>query len=311
MKKIASLLLFGAAMMASAAPSFAADIIEEPPVIIEPQPPVVVQAAGGWYIRGDVDYGMMRTSGVDYDVLSSISSFDTNKLKGSFSVGAGVGYQFSDHFRADWTLTHHFKSSFDGSTSGVCLESADGGLTSTLTGSCVSADTSSVSIYALMANAYVDLGNYHGFTPYVGAGIGGAHVAWGDLTNVATCTPSVGTNQCSDGAGGWGAAGGAVTQTAYVHKGISDWRFAYALHAGASYDLMANLKLDAGYSWTHINGGDMFRFQGLAPVHADGTGVMGKDRGINIHEVRLGLRYQFGGYSAGGSSSYDAGPVYK
>ena len=37
-------------------------------------------------------------------------------------------------------------------------------------GSCTSADSSSYSMLILMANAYADLGKYHGITPYVGAG---------------------------------------------------------------------------------------------------------------------------------------------
>lgn len=310
MKKLATLLLIGASFAVSAHSALAADIIEPP--VIEAPAPVVVQSVGGWYIRGDIDYGALRTKGIDYDVLTSIKSFDSAKLKGSFSLGGGIGYQFTDHFRADLTLNHHFKAGFRGSTSGACLETADGGVTSTLTGSCVSSDIASVSIYTLLANAYADLGNYNGFTPYVGAGIGGAHVAWSDLTNTATCTPSVAVNQCSDGAGGWGTAGGAVTQTSYTHKGISGMRFAYALHAGFSYDLMANLKLDTGYSWTHINGGDMFRYKGMAPGHIDDTGVMGRDRGIDIHEVRVGLRYQFGGATRSFDSGGYAEPaVYK
>jgi opacity protein-like surface antigen len=311
MKKIAHLLLLGASFAATAAPAFAADIIEEPPVVVEQAPPpVVVEAANGWYIRGDVDYAMLKTKGIDYDVLTGSAAFDTAKFKGSFSAGAGLGYQFSDHFRADWTLTQHFKTGFEGSTSGSCGE-VDPVTGFALTGTCVSSDTAKVSVLALMANAYADLGNYHGFTPYVGAGIGGAHVNWSDLTNTATCTPSTATAQCED-QGTLGTAGAPYTYS-YVHKGISDWRFAYALHAGVSYDLMANLKLDAGYSWTHVNGGDMFRFKGLAN-HLDDTGVMGKDRGINIHEARIGVRYLFGGGHHGGGyepAGYTDGPVYK
>jgi opacity protein-like surface antigen len=315
MKKIASLLLVGAAFASYCAPVLAADLPpEEPPVVID-NPPVVVEAAGGWYIRGDVDYGLMRTKGIDYDVLTSMKTFDNADLKGAFSVGGGIGYQLTDHFRTDFTLDYHLKSNLKGSTSGNCVEwdgvtvDALGNPVATETGSCVSSDNSSVRIITAMANAYVDLGNYHGFTPYVGAGIGGAHVAWDKLTNIATCTPSVATQQCSDGASGWGAAGGTVTQTAYDHQGISGMRFAWALAAGASYDLSSNLKLDAGYRWTHINGGDMFRFKGLTN-HADDIGVMGKDRGINIHEARIGLRYQFGGGMHHGGG-YDSGPVYK
>ena len=35
-----------------------------------------------------------------------------------------------------------------------------------------------MSALLLLANAYVDIGTWHGVTPYVGAGIGGAHIKW-------------------------------------------------------------------------------------------------------------------------------------
>lgn len=288
MKKLLSALVLGISFAGSA---IAADLIE-PPVIEAPQPVYEAPQMGGWYIRGDVDYGMLSTKGVDYDVLTGSASFNSAKLKGAFSAGAGIGYQVNDYFRTDLTLNYHFKSAFRGSTSGFCNETPVGGGPATNTAGCVSSDVASASVYTLLANAYADLGHYSGFTPYVGAGIGGAHVSWSDLTNTATCTATTG-NVC-------------VPTVAYTHKGISSMRFAYALHAGASYDISSNLKLDAGYSWTHVNGGDMFRYKGLVN-HVDDTGVMGRDKGINIHEVRVGLRYQFGGSSAGCCG----GPVYK
>lgn len=292
MKQLLSALLIG---MSFGSAATAADLIE-PPIIDAPEPMVQVEQAGGWYIRGDVDYGQLNTKGIDYDVLTGSASFDTAKLKGSFSAGAGIGYQINDYFRTDLTFTSHFKSNFTGSTSGFCPETPAGGGAPTFTAACVSSDISSASVYTLMANAYADLGTFSGFTPYVGAGIGGAQVKWGDLTNTATCTPTAGGAVC-------------LPTVPYVHKGISEMRFAYALHAGVSYDLMANLKLDTGYTWTHVNSGEMFRFKGLAN-HIDDTGVMGRDRGINIHEVRVGLRYQFGG-ATHVASNCCGGPVYK
>ena len=104
------------------------------------------------------------------------------------------------------------------------------------------------------------VGNFSGFTPYVGAGIGGAHIKWDDLKN----------------------DNGVIT----IHKGAKNWRFAYALMAGASYCLTDQLKLDAGYRFSHINGGKMFEY--------NNGGGPGYDRGFNTHEVRAGLRYQFG-----------------
>src|SRR5258707_557319 len=95
----------------------------------------------------------------------------------------------------------------------------------------------------------------------VGAGIGGARVKWDDVRD---------------------------PNTTEFNPGVSSWRFAYALMAGASYCLTDKLILDAGYRFSHIQGGRMFEWD----ASSSGPGF---DRGINTHEVRGGLRYQFGG----------------
>jgi len=131
-------------------------------------------------------------------------------------------------------------------------------------------------VFLLLANAYVDLGTYNGFTPYVGAGIGGAYVKWDELTNTTR-----------DGS--------------FKHEGGGDWRFAYAAMAGVSYCLTENALLDVGYRFSHINGGKMFGY-------AVGAGP-GYDDGFNTHEVRGGLRWQFGGSSCADPVVYQPEPV--
>ena len=239
------------------APAFAADYVEPAPL---PEP---LPAYGGWYIRGDLDYHWSDFRGADYatygvtccgEPLPGTGSFDSGELDGAFSLGAGVGYQINDYLRTDLTADYWFDADFDGSTTGVC-----GAVV------CSSTDTSTMSAWLLLANAYADLGTYYGFTPYVGAGIGGAHVKWDDLHNTI----------------------GTVTT---VHDGSENWRFAWAVMAGTSYCLTDNVKLDVGYRFSHINGGRMF---GLAPNGPGGAGP-GFDDGFNTHEVRGGLRYDFG-----------------
>ncbi|MER9582251.1 outer membrane protein [Mesorhizobium sp. M0276] len=240
-----------------AGPLFAADLPE--PVVEEAPPPAVYEQpveVGGWYIRGDIDYHKSTLRGIDYmtytvdpcncTVIPGSKSFDFGKLKGGFSLGAGVGYKINDHFRTDLTADYWFKSNFNGGTSDI---------------NGTSTEVSKMSALLLLANAYVDLGTYSGITPYVGAGIGGARVKWDTVYDPNT------------------------TET---NPGASNWRFAYALMAGASYCLTDKIILDAGYRFSHIQGGRMFEWD----VSSSGPGF---DRGINTHEVRGGLRYQFGG----------------
>lgn len=293
MKMFARLLLAGAAFASLSAPLLAADLPpEEPPIVVEP--PVYVESAGGWYIRGDVDYSLMRLRGAQYHAGGGLNTFTTAESDNTFSFGGGLGYQITNHFRADLTAEYEFSSDFRGSTTGDCTVAGN------QPGSCTSVDTSSHSMLLVMANAYADLGNFHGFTPYVGAGLGLAHVRWQELSNVATCTSA--PADCDTGLPGYAgdATTGSYTET---HVGNGSFRAAWSLMAGASYDISSNLKFDAGYKFTHVNGGAMFDYA------VAGNGTQGYDNGFNLHSVRAGLRYQFGG--GGSHRSYDSGPVYK
>ncbi|PSM19036.1 MULTISPECIES: outer membrane protein [Nitratireductor] len=256
MTKPARLTLFGALLLGSATAVSAADFYD-PPVVEAPPPPVVYEEvdSGGWYIRGDIGYHWSSFKDADYVTYSppGYGSFDFGDLRGAWSFGAGVGYQANKYFRTDLTLDYWAKSEFTGQTSGIC-----GGLP------CQSVDETSYSALVLLANAYAEFGSWKGITPYVGAGIGGARIKWDDLRNTV---------------------GGVTT----VHEGTDEWRFAWALMAGASYCLTDNVLLDAGYRFTRVNGGRMFEY---APIAGPGF-----DEGIDVHEVRGGLRYQFGGSS--------------
>ncbi|MCT8997946.1 outer membrane protein [Chelativorans intermedius] len=272
-----------AAAFAVATSAHAADLYEPPAVT----PPTVIEkpvATGGWYLRGDLNYHWSKLRGSEYITYGCCGvvdpgsdDFDTTDLDGAFSLGAGVGYQMSPYLRADFTADYWFDSDFRGTTSGTC-----GGVP------CTSTDESSYSALLLMANAYVDLGTYQGVTPYVGAGLGGAYVSWDDLTNAI------------DGGG------------STVHRGASNWRFAWSVMAGASYCLTENLQLDAGYRFTQIEGGRMFDY-------ANGVGP-GFDHGFNVHEARAGLRYSFGNGNVNCAvpqvvayepPAYEYEPVYK
>ncbi|MEL6967868.1 MAG: outer membrane protein [Pseudomonadota bacterium] len=273
--------LIAAGLMTGAAS--AADLLVDPPVIEAPE----VKTTSGWYLRGDISYDMSSMDEPHYSVpgAGGVVQFDTAALEESFNLGIGIGYQINEYFRVDLTGDYVFEAGFRGSTSGTCPDpnAGDG-----LPGSpCVSDDSASVHKFKMLANAYVDLGHFNGFTPYVGAGIGGAYVTWGDLTNQSNCTtgdPLV-YSACPDAPEGYTATGTGSTRTD-VHGGGSSWRFAYALHAGASYSLTKSTKLDFGYTYSNIAGGDMFDW-------LDGSGTQGYDKGFDEHVIRAGLRYHF------------------
>ncbi len=253
-------LLLGAAFAVAAGQAMAADITYEPPIVEAPPvyeaPPVEIAHAGGWYIRGDIDYHAPMWRGGDYfinAVPTQTLPFTSGSLRPAFSVGGGIGYQASKYFRADFTADYWFRSTFTGTTGSAC-------------GTCF--DSSAMSALVLMANAYVHFGKWGRWSPYVGAGIGGAHVTWDNISN----TLPDGTN--------------------ISHPGASSWRFAYAAMAGTTVCLTNKLDLDVGYRYTNIASGAMFG--------NDGTVGPGFDRGFGVHEGRAGLRYKFGGGGRGG-----------
>lgn len=273
MLKLRSGVLLAAVAGLTAGSAQAADLYQ-PEVVMPPAEPVYVEPAPevgvSWYIRGDVGYSVNDLRGVHFIQGTGTpgltgSRFTTAVLDNSWLVGGGVGVNISRHLRADLTFDYLTESKFRGSTTGDC---SIGG---TYGNPCTSADSASMSAFVVLANAYVDIGTWHGITAYAGAGIGGAHVKWSRLANV------IGPGYDQSGT--------------TFHRGATTTRFAYALTAGASYCLTDSLELDASYRYTRVSGGYMFNYAN--------NGGPGWDRGLNSHAVRAGLRYSFGG--AGGS----------
>ncbi|WP_242217835.1 outer membrane protein [Shinella zoogloeoides] len=266
-----------AAVLLTGTSGYAADMYE-PQVIEAPVQETVVET-GGWYLRGDAGWSYNKLRGAHYFQGSNKvdQDFHTARLKGGFLIGGGVGYQITDHLRTDVTLDYMFKSNFRGSTKGEC------GFDSSL--SCTSRDVASLTALSLLANAYVDIGHYGVFTPYVGAGIGGTYVRWADLVNTS----------CADN--------GTGCDNTMTHRGRSGWRFTYALMAGTAIDLTCNLKADVGYRFRHVTKGDMFGYME--------KGGPGYDKGFYSHEARAGLRYSFNGCETATYIPPADIPVYK
>ncbi|MCO6404877.1 outer membrane beta-barrel protein [Aurantimonas endophytica] len=268
----------------------AADIIEEP-IYVEPPVPVyeepVKENYSGWYIRGDAGYLFSSTGSGDYRVFGEEGSryhYDELKLKGSYTVGAGVGYRVAEHFRADLSLDY-YDLDIDGRSD--CPSYVGFG--------CYYNDSSSADVWTAMANAYVDLPYFGPIAPYFGAGLGFAHVSYGKMTN-EICNPTCGVEGNFIG----------------YHDGEDSWRFASSLMAGASVDLTKQLKLDVGYRYTRVFEGDAFGYDQVDSAFG-ARGVQGRDDGFNLHAVRAGLRYEFGsgGFGKGKEPVYAAAPAYE
>jgi opacity protein-like surface antigen len=280
MTRCSKIMLAAAALSLSwLAPAEAADY--EPQVVMnQPDQFVPVEVGNGWYLRGDVGYAVTRSMGdVDYRTFDIVGGtytsggLDRAELDSGMTYGIGFGYTFNPWLRADITLDG-FNTDLNGRVAST--DPCDGAPAGT---TCNTTGAGSVTTLSLMANGYVDLGTYVGFTPYVGAGAGMSRVKWGNFSENTYCVDGAGT-----------CAAPALLGTTR-HSGKTDYRFTYALMAGLAYDISQNLKLDIGYKYTHVGGGDTFNWD-TASAAAGATGTQGHDDGFSSQEVRVGLRYE-------------------
>jgi len=256
-----------------AAPALAFDL---PPPVEAPEYTGTISGVSGWYIRGDLGYNASLDAGTpSWDHYNAGKNsyqnvtFDSARLDGNFNLSTGAGYQFNDYFRTDLTLDY-FKTDFEGKSTrnGPCSAAQLAGT------KCGYNHTDSLASLGLLANAYVDLGTVWGFTPYVGAGAGVASVDWKGMTTSKYCVGK----DCVK-----------VANKDEETTGLESWRFTYALMAGVSYDVAARTKLDFGYRYANIAGGDMTDYS-EADQKKGAKNPKGKDDGIGRHEIRMGLR---------------------
>ena len=247
------------------AAAFAADFL--PPAPMMPPPPPV-EVGGGWYLRGDVGVGLMELrKTVAVDASSPSAAYDYNRVQDHISdqvfVGGGVGYQFNPWLRADLTGEYRTHSDWrfiaEDRTDG-----ASGGYNLT---------TGKFASVVGLANLYVDAGTWYGVTPYVGAGVGVAHHMFNSVTD-----QGLGTY-----VGGFGY-GPQKDRT----------NLAWALHAGLSYAVTPNLKLDFGYRYLNM-GEARTGVVGCLPECNPSLKTIYKVTDIQSHDFKIGMRWMLGG----------------
>jgi opacity protein-like surface antigen len=274
MGSLKTLAMAGVVLAGATTVAAAADLRGHAPIGLPP-PPVAMPIAesSGWYLRGDIGVGMVDGRKFNYSDNDPAFDFTSKQFDPQFFTGVGVGYQFNSWFRADLTAEYRFASRM---TAHDRYFAAGG----PAPGDFVSGTNvlrSRLSSWVVMANGYLDLGTWHGLTPYIGAGAGYAskHVAAG--TDIGT-NYNIQNNVVS---GGYG--------TATFGSGTKSG-FAWALMAGVSADVSQNLKLDVGYRYLNLGKIQSGAFS-CCP------GVTLENKNIDSHEVRVGLRWMFGGPS--------------
>jgi opacity protein-like surface antigen len=231
---------FAVAALAAAASATAqaADVRAPMPPPIQSAPATIEEYASGWYLRGDIGYRMNTTSGA----TAFLGPVPTDaRIEDSYMFGGGFGYKLR-WFRTDLTVDYGTITKFHASTPAL----ADDYL-------------ARMDSFTILANGYLDLGTWSGFTPYVGGGIGGALLQVQDFQRTLAAT------------------------SVQVPHG-SRWNLAWAAMAGVGYNLSSNFLVDLGYRY--ISMGDV----------QSGIDFFGNSLtldGLASHEFRIGVRYMF------------------
>ncbi len=275
-----------AGLTLAATPASAADLFGTAPPLTYPatQGPTAVEVGSNWYVRGDL--------GISFDdaptiSLSSISTpppgyygaplpvyAGTDMHSTDFTGGVGFGYRFNNYLRLDATWDYRTGPGGTGQTTVVCPYALSGlttrganpfqlGYLYNTSNTCDGSTNIKQYNNTFLANGYVDLGTYAGFTPYVGGGLGFnmnvmsgslnyyetaiGQVYAADLTPTGTF-PQIWVNQYGQTISpqpniafapqNWNRSINATTYTA-----------AWALSAGFGFQLNPSATLDIGYRY--------------------------------------------------------------
>lgn len=184
-----------------------------------PPPPSYVEVVNKQpsCLYGRVDGGATfhKRPTVTKNTAGGIVSATDEKVHTHGFVEAGVGCQFTDNMRVEVVGGYRFKKSITDPFNSLDMK---------------------LTTYTGFVNAFWDITNYNGFTPYLGAGVGFAHHR---LSNVVLPANSASGNRTD---------------------------LAYNVTAGIAYDLTTNLKLDAAYRYVDLGAA---RSKGTEPTTVD------------------------------------------
>jgi len=206
------------ALISSAAAAADMPMPQVPQIPMQPIPLIVQQPVGGWYLRGYVGVGDIGNTSVTYlpNALNAPNNFafQDESMGDTTFFGAGIGYEWNNWLRFDFTAEYRTKTDID----------AFG--TYTYNGSFADSYHAFLSSDIFLANAYIDLGTWDCITPFVGAGIGGAYNMLSNFVDLGVGTSGAGV----------GPFAGA-------------WSPAWALYVGLAYNVTPSFTVDLTYRY--------------------------------------------------------------
>jgi opacity protein-like surface antigen len=268
------------------------------------------EVGSNWYVRGDIGISFDRAPSLSFSTLAlpplgAVGAPFTvgngaNWTTTNFTGGAGFGYRWNEWLRFDATWDYRNGPGGSRQAAVVCpygpLTPFPTGFLYDTTNTCNASASVRQFDNAFLANTYLDLGTYYGFTPYVGGGLG---------LNMNTLTANVNYNETANGqtyAANLTAVGPfppvwvnnqgqALAPQPNIAFGpqfwnrsirTTTWSMAWALAAGIGYKITPSMTLDIGYRY--LNSGTINTL--LNPQ----TGATIRQTNAS-HQIRVGVLY--------------------
>jgi len=207
----------------------------------------------GYVGQANPDVGSIWTSGF----LTNNFTVHHEDIKSTPFWGFGLGYKRNHWLRFDGTLEYRGDALFIGH------DSYPGGVG--FTGG-TNEYTADVSSWLGLVNAYWDIVNWCGFTPYVGAGIGFATVSVKGLKDVNVPQNSV-----------------------FFADGRTSTNFSWAVYGGLAYEVTPQFVVDLTYRYTDLGSAR----SGVATAYDGSDSFSGVHvNNITSNDVMLGVRYK-------------------
>jgi opacity protein-like surface antigen len=319
MKVLTSLACAG--LTVAAWPASAADLLGTAPPLTMPatEGSTMFEAGSNWYLRGELGISFDEAPTISLSGISTpppglvatplTTAAGTGWSTTNFTGGLGAGYRFNDYLRFDATWDYLNGPNGTRQTAVVCPYGLTGkssptpphqqlGYLYNTSDTCNA--TTDVRQYnnAFLANAYVDLGTYGGFTPYVGGGLGfNMNVLSGSLNTYQTnnglpyganLSPAAGATYPQVWVDQYGNAIAPQPNVAFAPQNWSrsisstTYTFAWALSAGFGFQLNPSATIDIGYRY--LNSGEITRL--INPQ----TGLTMRQNNAS-QQLRVGIRY--------------------
>jgi opacity protein-like surface antigen len=259
--------VLGSAVLALGPNAMAADIYEggydgglKGGYDVPPPPP---PSDRGIYFKGYVGQATPEVGNIWTEAYAANPTFQVfhKDIKSSPLYGIGIGYKRNHWLRFDLTGEYRGDAIFVAhdryfETGGAI--NPNGG---------TNEYTADISSWLGLANAYWDMFTWCGFTPYVGAGIGFATISVNGLKDI-----------------------NAPQASSFFAADNTTTNFAWAIHAGLSYDVSPQFAVDLAYRYSDLGNAS----SGVAAAFDDPansySGVHIKD--ITSNDLLLGVRYK-------------------